>query len=62
MTTTDARFHLAWLIWCYTEGYVKPEDRGGHNWLLDDPTTMHTDDLRLRTHLLVMADEVLTLL
>jgi hypothetical protein len=61
---TDARTHLAWLIWCFNEGYVTAEDRAvsGPNWLLDDPATMHPDDAKLRPHLLTMADEVLGLL
>ena len=59
MSAKDARFHLAWLIWCYNEGYVKAEDRVD-NWLLHRPATLNHDDLRLRKDLLVMADEVLT--
>jgi hypothetical protein len=54
----SAREHLAWLLWCVGEGYLKPEDRG-ENWMAEDLTTMHPADVELRHHLLVMADEVL---
>lgn len=57
------REHLAWLMWCYQEGYVNVEDREGmENWLLDDPATLHPDDAKLRPHLLAMADEILLLI
>lgn len=57
---SSARVHLAWLMWCYQQGYVKAEDRAGMtNWLLEDPMTLHPDDAALRPHLLAMADEVL---
>lgn len=62
-TQTDARIHLAWLIWCYEQGYTLAEDREIlSNWLLDDPASLHPDDLRDRGGLLAMADEVLALL
>ena len=54
------REHLAWLIWCMNQGYVKVADRAGmDNWLLEDPATLHASDAELRPHLLAMADEVL---
>lgn len=62
MTVEDARLHLAWLMWCMSEGYDNEEDRtlpGMTNWLLDDPATLHPDDQALRPHLLAMAAEVL---
>ena len=59
----DARSHLAWLIYCYAEGYVTKEDRAIlTNWLLDDPETLVPSDRVLRSHLLTMADEVLATL
>jgi hypothetical protein len=59
-----ARERLAYLMWCYQEGYVKAEDRaiGDGNWLLLDASELHPDDVELREHLLVMADEVLRLI
>ena len=55
-----ARTHLAWLLWCFGEGYANAADRAIlANWLLDDPATLHADDAALRPHLLEMADEVL---
>lgn len=55
-----AREHLAWLMWCFQEGYTNPADREYlDNWLLDDPSTLHPKDAELRPHLLTMADEVL---
>jgi hypothetical protein len=69
------RERLAWLMWCFQQGYVNAEDRAGMtNWLLEDPETLHPDnvklrslrlhpaDVKLRSHLLAMADEVLTLI
>ena len=54
------REHVAWLLWCFHEGYVKAEDRAIlTNWLLEDPSTLHPQDAALRPHLLAMADEVI---
>lgn len=60
----DARHHLAWLIWCWQEGYKTPEDRavGGGNWMMDPDEKLHPDDIRDRAALLQMADEVLAAL
>ena len=59
----DVRSHLAWLMWCYQQGYTNPLDREGMtNWLLDDPATLHPDDAALRPRLLAMADEILAAL
>jgi hypothetical protein len=56
------RYHLAWLMWCFHQGYIKAEDRVGmENWLLDDPATLHPADAALVPYLLEMADEVLRL-
>jgi hypothetical protein len=63
---TDARTHLAYLIWCYTEGYLTPEDRetSGPNWLeaWNADADQHPDDVENRNALLGMADEILALL
>jgi len=60
---TTPREHLAWLMWCYQQGYTNGEDRAGMtNWLLEDPDTLHADDAKLRPHLLAMADEILRLI
>lgn len=63
MNVSEARFHLAWLMWCFKEGYTKAEDRAIlDNWLLGDLTTMHPEDVKLRSELLRAADEVLAAL
>jgi hypothetical protein len=60
---THAREHLAWLIWCFDQGYVNPRDRAIlTNWLLDDPARLNPHDAKLRLQLLAMADEILALL
>jgi hypothetical protein len=50
--------HLAWLMWCYREGYLTVEDRAGmENWFGErqaDP-----EDERDRLALLAMAREIL---
>jgi hypothetical protein len=63
--TEDARTHLAWLMWCFQEGYVKAEDREIiTNWLTDpaELAALTPQDAKLRENLLTMADEVLTVL
>lgn len=57
------REHLAWLMYCYREGYRTSEERAHlTNWMAtDDPSGEHPDDIRLRDGLLTMADEVLDL-
>jgi hypothetical protein len=58
--SSDARLHVAWLLWCIDQGYVNAADRAIlQNWLKDDPATLHPDDAARRPHLLAMADEVL---
>ena len=60
MPMTNARTHLAWLMWCYAEGYGNAEDRAiMTNWLLDDPATLSPGDAAVRRDLLDMADEIL---
>jgi hypothetical protein len=55
-----ARFHLAWLMWCYREDYLNPIDREGMtNWMLDDPSTLVEEDAIEREELLAMAVEIL---
>jgi hypothetical protein len=61
--TTGAREHLAWLMWCYQEGYMLPEDRAPMtNWLLEPDVMLHPEDVAERDALLTMADEVLAAL
>ena len=65
MTTEmpSARVHLAWLMWCFEEGYTKAEDRAIlTNWLLRRNSSMHPNDIELRDNLLAMADEILAAL
>ena len=58
-----AREHLAWLMYCYQQGYTNPADRAiMRNWIGDDPATMHPDDVILSAQLLSMADEILALI
>lgn len=60
MSPDAQRAHVAWLMWCFNEGYVNAVDRVGmKNWLLDDPAKLHPDDAALRPHLLAMADELI---
>lgn len=55
-----ARERLAWLMWCYQQGYTDPEDRVIiTNWMANDPAILTADDVEEREHLLTMADEVL---
>jgi hypothetical protein len=57
------REQLAWLMYCYQQGYTDPADRAVlTNWLGDDPATLHPDDVPLQRNLLGMADEILALL
>lgn len=56
---------LAWLMWCYEQGYMTPEDRavGGGNWIADEPDDrLHPDDVTTKAALLEMAGEVLAAL
>ena len=58
-TGIAARETLAYLMWCYSEGYVTREDRevGGGNWM-GEPQP-HPEDEATRQTLLAMADEIL---
>ena len=57
------REHLAWLMWCYDQGYTNPADRADlTNWMGNDPATLHSHDVERQRALLGMADEVLALL
>jgi hypothetical protein len=52
---------LAWLMWCYSEGYTKPEDRDIlDNWM-GEPAP-HPDDEEERIALLGMAAEILAVM
>lgn len=54
------RSTLAWLIWCFSEGYVTPYDREiMTNWLEEPLVSMNPADVELRENLLAMADQVL---
>lgn len=56
------REHLAWLMWCYEQGYTNPADRAIlTNWMGDDPATLTPNDVKTRRALLGMADEILAL-
>ena len=59
--TETPRERLAYLMWCFHEGYMKAEDRavGEGNWLLLPVSDLHPDDVELRENLLAMADEIL---
>jgi hypothetical protein len=58
-----ARERLAWLMYCYQQGYTSPEDRAIlTNWMRDDPDQLTEDDITLREGLLGMADEILAAL
>lgn len=61
--TTTTREHLAWLMWCYDQGYSNPADRAIlTNWIRNDPATLTPGDVRTRRELLTMADEILAIL
>ena len=50
---------LAWMMWCWNEGYRTPEDRAiVTNWF-GEPQANPTDEAT-RQHLLTMAREVLS--
>lgn len=54
------RYQVAWLMWCLDQGYTTAVDRENiPNWLLEDPASLHPDDIVARPHLLAMADEVI---
>lgn len=56
-----ARVHLAWLMWCYQEGYKTAEDRAiMENWMGEHQD--NAEDEATRQILLTMADEVLAAL
>lgn len=61
MSEPSTRVHLAWLIYCVTEGYLNPKDREGmDNWLVTVPDNALSDEeASLKQGLLIMADEVL---
>jgi hypothetical protein len=57
----NARVHLAWLMWCFQEGYTKAEDREVmENWFGEHQD--NATDEQTRQDLLEMADEVLAVL
>lgn len=57
-----ARVTLAWLMWCYEQGYADPADRAIlTNFMADDPDTHSPGDAETMRSLLAMADEVLAI-
>jgi hypothetical protein len=56
------RYHLAYLMWCYRQGYVRPEDRAPMtNWMLHPDSVLNPLDIEERDALLAMADEILAI-
>lgn len=55
------REHLAWLIWCYAQGYRTPEDREFLKPIFEEPLSTYPRDVKYRESLLQMADETLAL-
>jgi hypothetical protein len=54
------REEIAWLLWCLSQGYTKPEDRAIlDNWFLADESTLTVGDLEEKVDLLLMADQVI---
>ncbi len=54
----QARVHLAWLMWCWNEGYRTIEDRAlMENWFGEHQD--NAEDEATRQHMLTMAGEVL---
>lgn len=50
---------IAWLLYCYQQGYTDPSDRAVlSNWIANPPEVLHPDDRKLRESLLAMADEI----
>ena len=59
--STDAVTTLAWLMWCYQEGYTKAEDRAVmENWFGEHQD--NAEDEQTRQDLREMAAEVLAVL
>lgn len=59
----EIRYHLAWLMWCYQEGYHNPADRAIlTSWMREPDSQLTEHDVELRQHLLGMADEILDLI
>ena len=56
------RYEIAWRIWCWQQGYIKEVDRVGlTNWMRDDESQMHPDDIKDRDALLPIADMAIAL-
>jgi hypothetical protein len=54
------RYDIAWRIWCWQQGYNHPDDRAIlNNWMRNDESSMHPNDIRDRDALLPIADEVI---
>jgi len=56
----SARVHLAWLMWCFEEGYRTAEDRViMENWIALPDEALSLDDVITKENLLAMADEII---
>lgn len=54
------RYDIAWRIWCWQQGYNNIADRAIlRNWMRDNESSMHPNDIRDRDTLLPIADEVI---
>lgn len=61
LTGDSARHHLAWLFWCWNEGYRTVEDRAlMENWMVEHQD--NAEDEATRQQMLSMADELLAYL
>lgn len=51
------RYDIGWMIWCYGQGYGRPEDREIlTNWFRDDESTLTENDIEQRRTCLEIAD------
>ena len=54
------RDEVGWLLWCFAQGYVHPEDREGMvNWFRSDASVLHPDDVVEREAYRASADLLL---
>lgn len=60
--TNVDRYEIAWHIWCWRQGYGDPEDRKIlTNWIREDVSKLHPEDIEDRNDLLKITDEVIKL-
>lgn len=56
------RYEIAWRIWCWQQGYGKAEDRVGlRNWMREDDSQLHPNDIKDKAALLPVADMAIEL-